>query len=634
MIFLSNISFAFIIIFILLYNGVRQLWPNKNILNGLLILGSTIILGTIVSYESLAIIGGLSLAIFFIGKRLSFQIKRKRLYLSLSIGVLIALFCFKNYNLVNFDLLQRVGLSYILFRLIHFLVDSSKGKIHDYDAIAFINYVIFFPTFMAGPIDEYNNFNYWIKQKKSHYRLKLMKAGLFKLCLGIVKKFFLVPIIVSYSLNFSLFDSEIIWQESLLISLVLYSFYILFDFSGYSDIAIGTAYLIGIKTPENFDNPYYSKSLSVFWKKWHMTFSIFLFKYVFKPFVTSLSKKFPNLPRLAGSSIGYVFTFLICGIWHGNTLNFIYWGLWHGLGLIGFKLWEIYVFKSSFKTIKNQWYKGFYSASAIIVTFIFVTIGWFFFNYQHNDIVFVSKNFAKPNDTTILVNQINYNGTDCFEISFKPEKETDQFIDIEYISSSNNRTLAFYNLPVDSSNQYHILIEETNNTAVALKLRSKSKSEIHGWHHIVTHARINPFEQSPIQAYFFGKDNFTKKTVIKIDTLLGKDLNLEAEFAQQKLKLDPIFIPNYGWAIKIHYLPLPSYKMNAEFQHNNGLWNTYVENRDAKYDFLDIHGNYEFDGTTRNLLPGKYRVRLNYSVGTKKSTWFYGTVNIPDYVDG
>jgi len=190
MIFLSNVSFAYIILFILIYNGAVLVSKNKQILNWLLLVGSVLILNTIITFESLGIVLFISVGVFFTGKLLGSNPPKKRLYLNFSIGILIILFCLKNYNLGNFDLLQRVGLSYILFRLIHFLIDSSKQKIHDYNALSFLNYIIFFPTFMAGPIDEFNNFNYWIKQNHVIYRSPMLKAGLFKITLGIVKNSF------------------------------------------------------------------------------------------------------------------------------------------------------------------------------------------------------------------------------------------------------------------------------------------------------------------------------------------------------------------------------------------------------------------------------------------------------------
>ncbi len=119
---------------------------------------------------------------------------------------------------------------------------------------------------------------------------------------------------------------------------LLYSLYIYIDFSGYCDMAIGMACMMGIRTPENFDNPYFSPNISEFWKRWHITFSTFLRIYVFKPVVSLLNRLPISRYRMLVSVSAYLVTFLVCGLWHGSTLNFVLWGLWHGVGLSVYKL--------------------------------------------------------------------------------------------------------------------------------------------------------------------------------------------------------------------------------------------------------------------------------------------------------
>jgi D-alanyl-lipoteichoic acid acyltransferase DltB (MBOAT superfamily) len=150
-----------------------------------------------------------------------------------------------------------------------------------------------------------------------------------------------VPLIIHYATDYSVFPVSIPPLMALFMSLICYSFYIYLDFSGYSDIAIGTAYLIGIKTPENFNNPYRSQNLSEFWKRWHITFSSFLQLYVFKPFIQLFNILLPSKHRLLITILSYLATFVICGLWHGATINFVYWGLWHGVGLSINKIWLI-----------------------------------------------------------------------------------------------------------------------------------------------------------------------------------------------------------------------------------------------------------------------------------------------------
>ncbi len=502
MIFLENNSFIYILIFIIVYNCCSLIFKNKTLSNLLLILGSFIVLTTICSRDSVIAILSISTLVFYGGKLLNNKKRRKKVLLGVFIGILVALFIVKNYKLANLNVISAVGFSYILFRLIHFLIESYKGTISEYNVLSFLNYIIFFPSFIAGPIDEYNNFNYWIKQKRNSYKIILFKAGTFRLLLGVVKKFFLVPIIINYSLDFSLFDASLMWQESLFISLLLYSLYILLDFSGYSDIAIGTAYLIGIRTPENFDNPYFSKSLSVFWKKWHITFSNFLFKYVFKPIVSNLSGYFKKTPKLLITFIGYLLTFVICGMWHGSTLNFLYWGLWHGVGLILFKLWNVFVYRSYIEKIKVILLRKVYNTLAIAVTFLFVTSGWFFFNYQSNEIAMITKNITSNNTDNVKIATLVYNKLPYFEITFNNNQSL--FVDIEYKLSKSDSISSIYDIPATTENVYSLTPNETTKDLCLIRIRSSDGKEKGEWNTRLVYLDEKDIKQSNIGDYIFG----------------------------------------------------------------------------------------------------------------------------------
>lgn len=627
MIFLSNSSFVFVLLFVVLYNLVFKLSKNKTALNWVLLIGSTVILTTILSISSMLIILIISVMVYGVGVKLNKN--QSKWLLRISVGILLILFVLKNYNLANFDLLQRVGLSYILFRLIHFLIDSSKHQIKEYSILSFINYIVFFPSFMAGPIDEYNNFNYWVKQSHGTYRVVMFKAGLYRISVGVLKKFFIVPLIVNYSMDFSLFDSHYLWQEGLFMSLILYSFYILFDFSGYSDIAIGTAYLIGIKTPENFDNPYASKNLSVFWKKWHMTFSNFLFKYVFKPFVIRLSSKYKNLPRIIGSSIGYLYTFILCGLWHGNTLNFVYWGLWHGIGLILFKLWDIYLFKKNIQPkIKNSAFKGVYNVGATFITFMFVTLGWFFFNYQTQNTHFILKNITHVNQNELSVKAVKFNGHQCLEFQFEPKTDANLVdIDCEF----TNDHFLFEDVKANDNHTYYLIDENPTNHLVNVKMRAKSNEQIGEWKQHFTYVRTSKFKASPIQKYWFYANDYSLSTVEKVDTLLGQYLMLDSDYNKQQISAELVHIDGYGQAIMLHYLPLQDVSVMIEYRFNSTDWVTYVEKREGQYDFVHIHGNESYQGTNRNVKSGQYKLRLKYIQGKKSSQWFITQINVPSY---
>ncbi|MDE0772096.1 MAG: MBOAT family protein [Salibacteraceae bacterium] len=321
--------------------------------------------------------------------------------LQAALFIVIALFSIRNYPYLHDNLstvflgyikapilsVQKLGLSYIIFRYIHYLVESYKNKISEANLLTFLSYILFFPSILAGPIDTYRNFQYWLKRPFTKYNKSLFFAGITRIFLGAFKTLAIVPLIINYALDYKLLLSDYSPFAAISLSMIAYSAYIYIDFSGYSDIAIGTAFLLGIKTPENFNNPYFSSSLSEFWKRWHITFSNFLKIYVFKPIISMYNKVLGKQYKLTVTILGYITTFAICGLWHGDKINFLYWGIWHGIGLALNKVWFIYFRSNTISKVNVQLYKGL----SIIVTFLFVTVGWTFFNYTHEQLIEIYK---------------------------------------------------------------------------------------------------------------------------------------------------------------------------------------------------------------------------------------------------
>ncbi|MCI5055195.1 MAG: hypothetical protein MRY83_03750 [Flavobacteriales bacterium] len=277
--------------------------------------------------------------------------------------------------------IQKLGLSYILFRYIHWLVECYRGTIKKMNPLVFLNYILFFPTILAGPIDTYRNFHYWLASNRKTYQKSLFFAGIARVFLGAAKTLLIVPPIKDYALDYQVLSGDLGIYLGLATSLLCYSAYIYFDFSGYSDIAIGTAMMLGIRIPENFNNPYFSIDLATFWRKWHITFSNFLRAYIFKPTLHVINKTIIGKNRILTTISAYLLTFFICGIWHGDKVNFIYWGLFHGLGLSLNKIWRDHLVSHTIQ--KLRWYK----LTSGFVTFAFVTLGWMFFHYSHEELV-------------------------------------------------------------------------------------------------------------------------------------------------------------------------------------------------------------------------------------------------------
>lgn len=362
--------------------------------NIILMLGNLLLILTLVKEHTFIVLSVFSILVFSIGKLL--QSRQNKQLLSSALTIILIFFSIRNYPFIHENLekgilsfinapilsIQKLGLSYILFRYVHFLVESYRGKIHGSNFMIFWNYILFFPSILAGPIDTYHNFHYWMGREVSAYDRSLFFAGITRIFFGAIKTLAIVPLLITPATDYAVLVGDFSPLSALAVSLVAYSGYIYFDFSGYSDIAIGTAYLIGIKTPENFNNPYISVSLSEFWKRWHMTFSNFLKIYVFKPSIDLLNSIINPRHRLLVTILAYVFTFLICGLWHGDQINFVYWGLWHGLGLAVNK-----AFTTLLRPRLKFSHSKTYQLVSMALTFIYVTVGWMFFHYDHDQLI-------------------------------------------------------------------------------------------------------------------------------------------------------------------------------------------------------------------------------------------------------
>ena len=396
MFFSSGGEFILVVAFLVLQLLLRSKTSNA-LQKGLLLLGNLVLISTLINYATVAMHLVLATGIFYLGQAASQPRNSwRRKGIITGITLLIFLFIFRNYPKLfgisgyylttdPASLIERLGISYILFRHIQFLVDAFKGRIAAFNLVDYINFILFFPTLIAGPIDRYVNFKRWSDRLHGRIKSALILPGVGRIFIGFVKKYGLVPLIYDWSVSYEPFAETMDYPVAIMLSLLCYSAYILLDFSGYSDIAIGTGYILGYRTPENFRSPYLATNIADFWRRWHMTFSNFLRELIFKPIVKGIAKIGLNLPRIWVSIIGYLLTFAICGVWHGSTFNFIIWGLWHGAGLSAYKVWSL-------SRWHNQWHAWMERNGltwldkflAMAITFIFVTIGWMFFHYKNN----------------------------------------------------------------------------------------------------------------------------------------------------------------------------------------------------------------------------------------------------------
>ena len=285
---------------------------------------------------------------------------------------------------------KSLGISYFTFKFLHVLIDTYRGRIKELDLLTFGAFIFFFPTFSAGPIDRYGRFRKDLQKEQEAKRTvpgaslekEDVDVGITRIIYGLFKKFIIgdkTGILISkLAPDILKAPVHILW-----IVVFLYSIRIYYDFSGYSDIAIGLGRLFGIKVPENFNKPYIKRNLVQFWQNWHMTLTSWLREYLFMPLGKGLMGKVGAGHPWFINSVCQVVTMAAVGIWHGSTVSFLIWGLYHGVGLA---LYRIY--SDLLKRYGSEKFLGWLSESkaafyaSMAVNFVFVSIGWVFFSFK------------------------------------------------------------------------------------------------------------------------------------------------------------------------------------------------------------------------------------------------------------
>ena len=274
---------------------------------------------------------------------------------------------------------QWIGFSYIAFRLMHVLLDFRNQRLRPMTLRDFALYVTFFPALVAGPIDRAEHFVSDLARPIVLDTERLIAGGT-RIGMGLFKKFVVADSLARIALNATLVEQSVRGMPwTLWLMLYAYSFQIFFDFSGYSDIAIGIGILAGIKLPENFNAPYLKPNITAFWNSWRITLASWFRTYFFTPLSRALMATQLRKQRLLIILITQVSTMMLIGLWHGITLNFVLWGLWHGLGLWLHRWftdhaqgWHAYVQARPKLASVVQ-------VLSVVGTFHFVALGWVFF---------------------------------------------------------------------------------------------------------------------------------------------------------------------------------------------------------------------------------------------------------------
>jgi alginate O-acetyltransferase complex protein AlgI len=270
-----------------------------------------------------------------------------------------------------------LGYSYIAFRLLHTIRDRQSGVLPAVGLAEYINYVIFFPAFTAGPIDRLERFVGELRSPLSLKNEDWLFAGQ-RLTMGLFKKFFVADLLVLVSVTDVVVDQTLsggwLW-----LTLCAYSFRVYFDFSGYTDIAIGMARLMGIRLPENFAAPFLKPNLTQLWTSWHITLTQWFRSYFFYPVTRFLRTSKRSIPPGIIILLGQLGTMLLIGLWHGITWNYALWGLWHGAGLFLQNRWSEFI-RIRFPNLgASPISRRILRVGGILLTFSYFTFGIAFF---------------------------------------------------------------------------------------------------------------------------------------------------------------------------------------------------------------------------------------------------------------
>lgn len=277
-------------------------------------------------------------------------------YMDFFIGNINAVF-HSHFNLLHVAL--PLGISFFTFTQTAYLVDSYEGKTKEYDFLNYALFVTFFPHLVAGPIIHHSEMMpQFAKLKNKFINWENLSQGLFLFLIGLFKKVIVADTLSNWA-NIGFNSICPLSSIEAWVSILSYTFQIYYDFSGYTDMALGIAKMFNIDLPQNFNNPYIAIDVQDFWRRWHMTLSRFLRDYVYFPLGGSRKGEIH-------ACVNVMIVFFICGMWHGASWMFIIWGVMHGVALVINRLWK----KTNIEL--PRWLSW-------AITFGFVNFAWIFF---------------------------------------------------------------------------------------------------------------------------------------------------------------------------------------------------------------------------------------------------------------
>ncbi|MDD5573566.1 MAG: hypothetical protein PHH75_00100 [Candidatus Omnitrophica bacterium] len=333
------------------------------------------------------------LAVFYIGRSLSLETDRRRklpaflAVLFLLVGSLCAYKVFQRsvyqgsvWTSWAQEFVLPLGISFTIFRLIHYLVECYRHAMPPSSPVGFLHYLVFFPTFPAGPLERFGSF--WGQAHAgTAVSLAGVQAGLYRMVRGVVKKAFVADVLRTFVVP--VFQSPDEYPRWVLVG-AMYgaAIQVYADFSGYTDMAIGSARLFGYKISENFNAPFLKKNIALFWRSWHITLYSWLRDYFFLPLFGYRASRIKM-------EIGIVATLVASMMWHRFSMSFFLLGVYHGSGLLAWSFFQDIKRKHPFllRVTQAPWLGPF----AVFLTFTFVSFGMILFQVEFEQFVVIAR---------------------------------------------------------------------------------------------------------------------------------------------------------------------------------------------------------------------------------------------------
>ena len=286
-----------------------------------------------------------------------------------NVNAILSLFQINGINLSKIVL--PIGISFFTFQSITYVLDTYRGQVKPMDKLTdYIVYIMMFPQLIAGPIVKYGDVEQQLRHRESPPDECL--HGFYRFVIGLSKKVLIADVIAvqadaCFGADLASLDMGTAWIGSLAYTMQLY-----FDFSGYSDMAIGLGRIMGFKFPENFNNPYTSRSITEFWRRWHMTLGNFIMNYLYIPLGGNRRGK-------GRTYLNLWICFLLSGLWHGAAWTFVLWGAFHGFFIVLEKIFKVRGERLEVRSETAKKRSPILSLLSVFFTFIIVNFGWVLF---------------------------------------------------------------------------------------------------------------------------------------------------------------------------------------------------------------------------------------------------------------